>query len=46
MTAALALPERDHVHDDVAAQLGIDPVRLLAEIADAVREPFVFGAEQ
>lgn len=42
---ALALPERDYVHDAVAAELGIDPDVLLAEIADAVREPFVFGSD-
>lgn len=41
---ALALPERDHVFEQVAAEQGIDPERLLAEIADTVREPFVFGA--
>lgn len=39
-----AIAERDHVHDEVAAELGIDPARLLAEITDATRAPFVFGA--
>jgi hypothetical protein len=29
-----ALREANHVHDAVAAELGIDPDRLLAEIAD------------
>ncbi len=39
-----AITERLNVHDEVAAELGIDPARLLAEITDAVRAPFVFGA--
>ena len=41
----IALPEAAHVHDAVAAELGIDPDRLLAEIADATRERFVFWAD-
>lgn len=40
-TQPIALTERAHVHDAVAAELGIDPDVLIAEIADAVREPLV-----
>lgn len=36
---ATALPERLHVHDRVAAELGLDPDRLRADIADRIREP-------
>lgn len=39
MSAPVALPERAHVHDRVAAERGIDPHRLRAEIADAIRTP-------
>ena len=46
MTATLALTERAHIHDQVAADLHIDPDRLRAEIADAIREPYVFGSDQ
>lgn len=46
MTATLAICERSHVHDQVAAELDIDPDRLRADIADTIREPFVFGTDQ
>ena len=38
---ALALPERSHVHDQVAAERGMDPQQLLADLADAIRRPFL-----
>ncbi len=36
---AAGLRERDHVHDQVAAEFGIDPDRLRAELADAITAP-------
>lgn len=44
---AVALPEAAHVHDQVAAELGVDVDRLRAELADAVTAPLQWpGADQ
>lgn len=42
----LALPERAHIHDQVAAELDIDPDRLRADITDQIREPLTTGGDQ
>lgn len=39
MTATLAILERAHIHDQVAAELDIDPDRLRADIHDQIRQP-------
>lgn len=46
MTATLAITERAHIHDQVAAELDIDPDRLRADIADTIREPLTIGGAE
>jgi hypothetical protein len=40
---ATAVREADHVHDAVAAECGIDPAAVLAELRDAIAAPLPVG---
>lgn len=36
-----ALPERDHVYEDIVVETGVDPRVIIPQIDAAVREPMV-----